>query len=148
MEDANRIHADPISVTGMATPNGTLTDGGTDELVTFLRSRFTSAREAEASKVSIPGNLGVNWEHHYQAGEEYVLINGHDRVDAQEFWQTHGRPAADPVVLADLDSKLAILGLCETETPETGGKPLAQRVMRLLAAPYATHPDCKENWRP
>lgn len=39
-------------------------------------------------------------------------------------------------VLQDVEAKRAIVALCETETPETGGLPLALRTLRLLAALY------------
>lgn len=40
----------------------------------------------------------------------------------------------------DVDAKREILGLCVTETEETGGRPLAVRVVRLLASVYDEEP--------
>ena len=50
--------------------------------------------------------------------------------------------------LADVKAKRQIIELCATETDETGGRPLAIRTLRLLALPYAEHPDYQERWRP
>jgi hypothetical protein len=44
----------------------------------------------------------------------------------------------------DIDAKREILLLCETETAETGGRPLALRIQRHLASVYSDHPDYGE----
>lgn len=58
-------------------------------------------------------------------------------------------------VLRDLDAKQRIVRLCaeENEGVEIGvgvspEQWLAQNVLRLLALPYANHPDYREEWRP
>lgn len=46
----------------------------------------------------------------------------------------HHAARHDPArVLADVERTRRIIGLCETETPETGGLPLALRILRILA---------------
>lgn len=52
-------------------------------------------------------------------------------------------PAA---VLADVEAKRAVLELCVTETPDTGGRPLALRTVRLLARAYRHRPGWKTEW--
>lgn len=47
----------------------------------------------------------------------------------------------------EVEAKRRIVDLCDTETPETGGLPLAIRTLRLLALPYADHPDYSKAWR-
>jgi len=50
----------------------------------------------------------------------------------------------DPArVLRRVDATRKILALCETETDETGGRPLAQRIVRLLTAEWSNHPGHK-----
>ena len=50
-------------------------------------------------------------------------------------------------VLRDVEAKRKIIALCETETDETGGRPLAVRILNLLAGVYSDDPDLKENER-
>lgn len=64
-------------------------------------------------------------------GSDGMIIydeGGHDEADAAHI------AAHDPAwALRDVAAKRAILALCETETGETGGRPLALRIMSLLA---------------
>lgn len=123
----------------------------TDDLTTFLRKRYLEARAAETGKRTIAGNLNVQWEHHFSHDEEYVLLNGHQRIDAQEFWEKYGTPSADPAVLADLDAKLAVLDELDRAVQKqapTSYKNALLFVIQHLGVVYASHPDYKENWRP
>lgn len=44
-------------------------------------------------------------------------------------------------LLREIETRRAILHLCETETPKTGGQPLATRIMLRYAADYRSHQD-------
>lgn len=79
------------------------------EIADFLRARYAAARKVEESKRRLRNDIDFEWEHHYGMDDEYVLLGGHRRVDADEFWQQHGEPAPDPAVIADLDAKLALV---------------------------------------
>jgi uncharacterized protein DUF6221 len=48
-------------------------------------------------------------------------------------------------VLRDVAARRQIIALCETETDETGGRPLALRILRILDGVYGDDPDLKEN---
>lgn len=48
--------------------------------------------------------------------------------------------------LAEIEGDRQIIALCETETPETGGLPLALRTLRQLARRHHKHPEFKEEW--
>ena len=50
-------------------------------------------------------------------------------------------------VLREIETVRAIIALCETETDETGGRPLALRVLRHLADIYSDDPDIKGEQR-
>ncbi|MCI3246291.1 DUF6221 family protein [Streptomyces spinosisporus] len=134
-------------------------------IAAFLRARYMDAREAEASRRSIPGNLPFRWTHVFEWNEEFVLIEGLHRAPAKAFYRRYGQPAADPAVLADLDAKLAVLdehqdvndGDCDTCVDGQWGYPTHGssspqrhpcRTLRHLAVPFAAHPDYDERWRP
>lgn len=135
-------------------------------IVEFLRARYTEAREREASRRSIAGNLPFAWRHVFEWSEEFVEIEGHQRVPAASFYERYGEPAADPTVLADLDAKLGILDLhapdsfsghatyvtCKEcsqgyEVHEWGPE-YPCKTVRHLAVPFAAHEDYDERWRP
>ena len=55
----------------------------------------------------------------------------------QPGWTTWPQVAAFAAAgLRDIAAKRKIVALCETETDETGGRPLAIRIMSLLAGVY------------
>jgi hypothetical protein len=135
-------------------------------IVEFLRARYTEARRREESKRTIARNLPFEWTHIYDGDAEYVEIGWEKRrVSADEFYEEHGESAADPDVLADLDAKLGIVdehqdvndGDCGTCVngrwgyPTHGGSSPQRfpcKTLRLLAVPFAAHPDYDERWRP
>ena len=148
------------------------------EIAEFLRARYTAAREAEAGRRSIPGNLPFEWQWRRELDEEWIEI-GSARIPVNDFVEQYGEPAADPDVISDLDAKLAIVDayLPPGETPHPGqpcvnyegqepedyddyeacsrhveaSKKLLRHdyVLRLLAQPFAGHQDYKgEEWAP
>ena len=132
-----------------------------NDLAAFLRARYTAARNAEEGRRTIRGHLDFQWEHRLDFDDEYVLINGHRRMAANDFWGQYGEPNPDPVVLADLDAKLAIVSMYEAaalsvEAAEgtilAGGTKVNCRaygnVLRELATVYADHPDYRSEWAP
>lgn len=101
-------------------------DNGRMDLVEFLWARLDDDE-------SLARTVGrVTWPH------------GTMRPDEEDFLNRFH----DERVLAEVEAKRQIIDLCATETPETGGLPLALRTLRLLAMPYAEHPDYDEAWRP
>lgn len=138
-------------------------------IVGFLRARWTEARDKELARQSIP-SLPFRWTAVYSGDDEHVLIDGFHRVGMAEFFEQYGESAADPDVLADLSAKLAILDehpkangwdgheihgrVCRTcgeinHDGELTGDRYPCRTLRLLAMPFATHPDYDtERWRP
>jgi hypothetical protein len=132
-----------------------------EQIAAFLRARYTEAKTREESRRSVSGNLPFEWTHVY----EYVEIDGRFRVPVDAFYEKHGQPSADPVVLADLDAKLAVIdehqdvndGDCSTCVDGRWGYPTHGgsspqthpcRTLRHLAVPFAAHPDYDERWRP
>lgn len=101
------------------------------ELVNFLRARL-DADERVARAASAESWADEYGEFRSRGGDNFAHVLRHD-------------PAR---VLAEVEAKRRIVDLCDTETPETGGLPLAIRTLRLLALPYADHPDYDEAWRP
>lgn len=62
-----------------------------------------------------------------------------EALDGYESW-LNDFGSDDPLLRRDIAVKRQILALCESETDETGGKPLALRIMRLLAGIYEAAP--------
>ena len=137
-------------------------------LVEFLRARYAEAlaREEGTWRV-IPSPFdGREVEIRYSSdyGQE-VIVDGHP-YPAEEYFRIATEPAPDPTALADLDAKVKLLNLhapdsfngasgyvsCKEcgqgyEVHEWGPKyPCA--TVRLLALPYADHPDYREEWKP
>jgi hypothetical protein len=65
-----------------------------------------------------------------------------------DYWcasnEEHGMRWSPRRVLADVAAKRAILGTLLDE----GGERMFDDIFRLLALPYAEHPDYDEGWRP
>lgn len=129
-------------------------------LVEFLRARYTEAREREEAKRTLRNDVPFEFTWSYEMDREYVEIGSLKQcMAAEDFWAQYGVSAADPDVLADLDVKLAILDLharlgdspfCATCDAPSGipGQPDGCATLRLLAVPFAKHPDYDERWRP
>lgn len=129
----------------------------TSTLVSFLRARYNEARQREHLKRRcIPSPFdGRNIEFRYSHGaQEELLVDGRpypvDRYDA-----IATEPAPDLEIVADLDSKLAILTEYEQASKfyaDNPGAPAGEAhglwtAIRILARPHAQHPDFEEGWR-
>lgn len=135
-------------------------------IVEFLRARYTEAKERENEKRrTIPSPFdGRKVEIHVSSDGPQVVVDGRPYPPARYF-ELATEPAPDSAVLADLDAKLAVLdehpdvndGDCGTCVnghwgyPTHGGSSPQRhpcRTLRLLAVPFAAHPDYDERWRP
>ncbi|MWA08767.1 DUF6221 family protein [Streptomyces sp. BA2] len=118
------------------------------EIAEFLRARYAIARKSEENKRRLRNDIDFEWEHRYEMDNEYVLLGGHRRVDADEFWRQSGEPAPDPAVIADLDMKLALVDLLESAESWNGYR-TGSTALHILAQPFVGHPDHKgEEWAP
>jgi len=76
-----------------------------------------------------------------------------DQADAMAGWRWKALPAGEYArlqahVLADCDAKRRIIA-ADWRADDSGEATLIrQDVLRLLALPYADHPDYDETWRP
>ncbi|MCG5464205.1 DUF6221 family protein [Micromonospora sp. MED01] len=102
-------------------------------IIDFLRARYD---ELTASATGADG--------------AYVYFDAIDD-EARDFYLERDIPK---YVLADLDSKRAILGEIELIARLSASRPLDQqtaeaidRIGGALAAPFAAHPDYQESWR-
>lgn len=121
------------------------------EIADFLRARIAE-RRALALAAS-PGPWHANAEH-----DEVLAVDG---ITVAEGFALSGRQlratvdhiaANDPdAVIADCDAKTALVDLCATflHDDEGGTDPCAEGALRILAQPFAGHPDHKgEEWAP
>ncbi|WP_225825579.1 DUF6221 family protein [Streptomyces naphthomycinicus] len=130
------------------------------ELHEFLTARYAEARAVEDSKWTIRGGLHFEWSHVYDKESDYVEVGPPKRrVPTEDFYREYGEPSPDLAVLADLDAKQEIVKLhgrlplgefCMTCDAPLGipGLPYGCATLRLLALPYASHPDYREEWKP
>jgi hypothetical protein len=114
----------------------------------FLRARYTEARDKEAGRQSIPGNLPFQWTAVYNQDDPHVMLGEFHRVGMDEFFAQYGESAADPDVLADLDAKLRLVDWGEWPGGGPDARDAYEWAMAVLALPYAWHPDYDERWRP
>lgn len=121
-----------------------------DDLIAFMRDRLRE-REAKAT-AALPGPWVVE-EHTY----ETVVTSDGGKVVASVEGLRDGWHIADNdprFVLADVDTKRRLLTQFElrgnsvrrTVQPATGGA--WDDLLRILALPYANHPDYRPEWRP
>lgn len=127
------------------------------DLVEFLTARLDEDEQAAMRVKS-------NWR---QIGETGVVVasdDGYAEECANGNWTGIAEHIVrhDPVrVLAEVDAKRRIIALCEPPLVDvTGpddterqyipgeGEPWGLPVLRLMALPYAGHPDYDEAWRP
>jgi hypothetical protein len=138
-----------------------------DDVVQFLRDRLDETRKSEEGRRrSIPSPFDGH-EVVIQRDEDQgvvVLVDGHP-YPTEQYWEAATEPASDPFSMADIRSKQALLdehsnvndGSCGTCVDGQWGYPthggsspqnFPCRTLRLLALPYANHPDYNEAWRP
>ncbi len=124
-----------------------------DDLVAFLAARLDEDEQAAQSAVDELANWGGPW----LAIADDIAKRAH--FDADEIGEHIAR--WDPArVLAEVEAKRRIIdeheplqnGCCDTccEDGPYGDSNQAWpcRTVRLLALPYADHPDYREEWRP
>ncbi|MGW4076060.1 DUF6221 family protein [Streptomyces asiaticus] len=131
------------------------------DIADFLRARYQEQREAQGRifrDTYQPGNAcplcqKPTWEMTVYGGDPSRLASfdpcGHEINDPAQLDQFQ-EPAPDPDVIADLDAKLALVDELDAADPEAGyitATFTAQDALRLLAQPFAGHPDHKgEEW--
>jgi hypothetical protein len=128
------------------------------DIADFLRARYAERRAiAEAAS---PGPWHVNAEADEVLAEDGITVCDGFALSGRQLRATTEHIAAhDPEdVLADLDAKLAIVTAYETAAafyndPANRHLPAGEAhglrtALRLLAVPFAQHPDYQEDWRP
>jgi hypothetical protein len=121
------------------------------DLIEFLRARL-DAEEAEARRLDDEEDLGYeSWE---------IVLTGETNYPFLEFLRITKKR-----VLAEVDAKRRIVKWCEEvigdrdlsqydqfgslkDDKDALAVTLAVETLRLLALPYADHPDYREEWRP
>lgn len=138
------------------------------DIADFLRARYTEARARENGKRrSIPSVFdGHDVVIEGDAEGTRVLVDGHE-YPADQYWEIATEPAPDPDAIADCDAKIAVVDLhdsagshrCPTYDQYPGTERYVDHeprirvqpcsTLRVLAQPYAGHPDHKgEEWAP
>jgi hypothetical protein len=135
-----------------------------DSLVAFLQARYDEDDQAARDA----GGKSWEWEQHYGdmcndptceygnlATDDTILMSVH-AYDIKVPWQGAEHIARhDPArVLAEVEAKRRLLkqfrlrgdSVRAVVQPSTGG--VWDDMLRLLALPYADHPDYREEWRP
>lgn len=133
-------------------------------LVEFLRARYAEARAAEHGKRRvIPSPFDgrdVVWESNGIEGPR-LLVDGHP-YPVEEYREVATEAAPDPVTLADLDAKREVLEQYEAmlerraalaangmhHSHADAAIEAYEHVLRVLARPYAGHPDHRKGWAP
>lgn len=133
------------------------------ELVEFLRARLNEANERQQRiyrstwEPGAPCPICERPTHSMRqfGGDPFRLASfepcDHD-VNDPALLTRFQEPASDPDVLADLDAKQRITDLYEiaSASPELDRDAwlVLTETLKLLALPYAAHPDYDERWRP
>ena len=126
------------------------------DIVEFLRDRYTERRaiaEAAAGLQCDPENgWGITDSSLYDPSEKRRWISPHIGMLHEPESAEHIVANNPAVVLADLDAKLGILDWHEVASTSPELNPdawqIMRQVLRLLALPFAAHPDYDERWRP
>lgn len=126
-------------------------------LVEFLTARYDEAEKRERSHRTFKGwpprdpcpecgrpvaDVEVR-QSHDDAEVEFAPCG--DVMAGDEFFKRYAEDAADPFVLADIDSKRRIMDRHSACDDTSFGEPCED--LRDLALPYADHPEFKEKWR-
>jgi hypothetical protein len=122
----------------------------TADLVAFLRARLDEAEEdARNAQAAPPPRTPGGWPH------ESDILAGAARMGVPDVvtgcYLVHGDPKR---VLDEVDAKRRIIGYLTHELADYGadnpwwydGKLIP--ILRLLALPYARHPDYRPEWAP
>lgn len=130
-----------------------------DDLIEFLRARLDEDEQV-ARKATARQRDGEHWLYGHEGG---VRTKGGLGVSRRAV-PVHGEHIArhDPArILSEVDAKRQILTLCEPPLVDVRGPgdsepqfvpgegaPWGDDVLRLLALPYADHPNYRPEWRP
>ncbi|WP_431999312.1 DUF6221 family protein [Streptomyces sioyaensis] len=126
----------------------------TDDLISFLGARL---KEDEHAAQTAAGEHGPIWK----AGENGGIVGG-EELDTGGFLITalvHGLDVGrattahiarhDPArVRAEVDAKRSAIARISNHSAVMGNDEIHGDLLRLLAQPYASHPDYREEWRP
>lgn len=130
------------------------------DLIAFLRARLDERERAAHAATPGPWSSGVD-----NVGDPYIDgANGHliadlpfchGQDDRRELDAVHIASHDPAYVLADVAAKRRIVALCQVDFNDDG-QPICLGgygeaywdVVRLLALPYADHPDYRQEWRP
>lgn len=105
-----------------------------DDLVKFLRARLDEERtEAEKQPDGEEAMLD-GWE---------IIATAESNYPCYEYLRIAKRR-----VLADVEAKRRIVARVEHHASLMGRDEIHDDLLRLLALPYADHPDYREDWRP
>ena len=144
------------------------------DLVEFLTARLDEdERDARANRGIFPSpgvdGDGCVWLHIRPGGNAVIAryahpVEGYDDMAKLRNWADTNSGWTQARVLAEVDAKRRVLALhyaelVEAKSPdgddreglwcwECDGEAFPCRTLRLLALPYAQHPDCDEAWRP
>lgn len=126
-----------------------------DDLVAFLRARLDEDEQTAAA--ASPGPWHANAESDEVLAVDDITVADGFALSGQQLRATTAHIARhDPArVLREVEAKRGVIEQYESiGTPPPGeiGPELSRaelgRVLRLLALPYADHPDYDEDWRP
>lgn len=127
------------------------------ELADFLRARYAEDRQ----RVLSAGPAKLAWGTYLHPDGSLGYTSPVASLEGDEGdWVTAGEVTCPDLVtvvfdpeasLADIDAKLAVVDACadtlEWEDRYTGAA-IAEKVLRLLAAPFSDHSDYREEWAP
>lgn len=118
-----------------------------DDLVVFLRERLAEDEQV-ARKATARQTGGETWTYDgtgVQAGSGLTVAQRQVPVLAEHIARH------DPArVLAEIETKRRMIDECErtVDYDSRGMMSMAEDFLRLLALPYAEHPEHREEWRP
>lgn len=121
------------------------------DLVAFIRARLDEDEWHARHAFADHNSAGPNWREATTGvvdtggpGIDDLIAIGDSPIARHIAHNDPGR------VLADVDAKRRIIGTCQywLHDNEHGVDPCAAETLRLLALPYADHPDYREEWRP
>lgn len=141
----------------------------THDLVTFLMARLDEdERDARANRGVFPSpaveDNGAVWMHIRPGGNAVITrylhpTEGYDDMAKLRSWADTETGWTQRRILAEIDAKRQIVKLhgrldvasfCVTCDAPSGipGEPHGCPTLRLLAQPFAAHPEYQEEWRP
>lgn len=129
-----------------------------DDLVQFLRDCLDEdEREAKAQRGIFPSpgvqDDGYVWLHIRPGGNAVITryprpVEGYDDMAKLRNWADTENGWTQARVLREVDAKRRILDAYENYDNDAPELDVPESVLRLLALPYADHPDYRDGWRP